>query len=145
MSVSKCKKDIPHLPIQWEHLNLFIKLSRRLMKTEVNQWGQLQKKLYVSEKTIRRNVHEDIRYKSYMMKRGQFIAEKSKENYLNRSKRLLNSKILQKQEWMDDNLCDHITPTFGLLTLQISIHWTIMCGTLLRRRLMNIPITSKTF
>ena len=61
------------------------------MKTEVNQWGQLQKKkFHVSEKTTRRSVHEDIRYKSYVMKRGQFISEKLKENSLNRSKRLLN-------------------------------------------------------
>ena len=45
MSVSKRKKNIPHVPIQWEHPNLFIKLSRQLMKTKVNQWGQLQKSL----------------------------------------------------------------------------------------------------
>ena len=54
------------------------------MKTEIDQWGQLQKKLHASEKTIRRSVHEDIRYKSYVMKRDQFISEKSKENRLNR-------------------------------------------------------------
>ena len=48
------------------------------------------KKLHVSEKTIRRIVHEDIRHNSCVMKRGQFISEKSKENRLNRSKRLLN-------------------------------------------------------
>ena len=43
MSESK-RKNIPRVLIQWEHLNLFIKLSRQLRKTEVNQWGQLQKK-----------------------------------------------------------------------------------------------------
>ena len=43
-----------------------------------------------NQATIRRRVHEDIRYKSYLMKRGQFISEKSKENHLNISKRLLN-------------------------------------------------------
>ena len=69
------------------------------------------KKLHVSEKTIKRSVHEDIRYKSYVMKRCQFISEKSKENHLKRSKRFLNKfKILQKQEWMADNPYDHITP-----------------------------------
>ena len=47
------------------------------------------KKLHVSKK-ITRSVHEDIRYKTYIMKRGQFIFEKSKENNLNRYKRLLN-------------------------------------------------------
>ena len=36
MSVSK-RENIPHVSIQWELLNLFIKLSRQLMKTEVNQ------------------------------------------------------------------------------------------------------------
>ena len=37
------------------------------------------KKLHVSEKTIIRSIHEDIRYKSYGMKRGQFIAEKNQK------------------------------------------------------------------
>ena len=56
----------------------------------------IAKKLHMSEKTIRRSVHEDIRYKPYVLKRSQFISEKSKENHL---KRLLNnSKILQTQE-----------------------------------------------
>ena len=50
------------------------------------------KKLYVSEKTIRRRVHEDIRYNSYVMKWGQFNSEKSNENRLNTPK--TNSKIL---------------------------------------------------
>ena len=45
------------------------------------------------------------------MKRGQFISEKSKENRLNRPKKLLNKlKNPLKQEWMDDNLYDQITP-----------------------------------
>ena len=42
--------------------------------------GSIAKKLHVSENTIRKSVHEDIRYKSYVMKRSQFISEKSKEN-----------------------------------------------------------------
>ena len=44
----------------------------------------------VSEATIRRVVHEDIRYKSYVMRRGQFLPEKAKENRVIRSRRLLN-------------------------------------------------------
>ena len=83
-------KNIPHFPIEWGHPNLFIKLSRQLMKTEDNQWGQLPKKLHVYERTIRRSVHADIRYKSHVMKKGQSISEKSKENRLNGPKRLLN-------------------------------------------------------
>ncbi len=60
------------------------------MKTEINQWGRLQKKLHVSEKTIRRSFQENIRYKPYVMKTGQFIFEKFKENSLKGFKRLLN-------------------------------------------------------
>ena len=52
----------------------------------------IAKKLLVSKKTIRRSVHEEIRYKSYVIKKGQFIYEKSKENCFNRSKRLLNKR-----------------------------------------------------
>ena len=46
--------------------------------------------LGVSEATIRRTVHQDIRYKSYVMRKGQFMSETTKENRLVRSKRLLN-------------------------------------------------------
>ena len=49
----------------------------------------ISKEMHVSERKIR-SVHEDIRYKSYVMKRDQVISEKSKQNSLNRSKRLLN-------------------------------------------------------
>ena len=45
----------------------------------------IAKKLRVSEKTIK-SVHEDIRYKSYIIKRDQFISEKLDENRLNRSR-----------------------------------------------------------
>ena len=48
--IKKCqdqnvKKNIPHVSIQWKHPNLFIKLSRQLIKTEVNQWGHLQERV----------------------------------------------------------------------------------------------------
>ena len=66
----------------------------KVKQTIDENWGQsmrsIAKKLHVSEKTIRRSVHEDIRYKFYMMKRIQFISEKSKENRLKRAKRFLN-------------------------------------------------------
>ena len=42
----------------------------------------IAKKLHVSEKTIKRNVHEDIRFKSCVMKGGQFISKKSKRKPL---------------------------------------------------------------
>ena len=38
--------------------------------------------LHLSEKIIQSSVYEDIRYISYVMRRGQFISEKSKENHL---------------------------------------------------------------
>ena len=50
----------------------------------------IAKDLNVSEATIRRTCHEDLRYKSYVMKRGQFISETTKENRLVRSKRLVS-------------------------------------------------------
>ncbi|EFN60862.1 hypothetical protein EAG_00186, partial [Camponotus floridanus] len=34
----------------------------------------ISKDLQVSECTIRRIIHEDIRYKSYVMRRGQFMS-----------------------------------------------------------------------
>lgn len=50
----------------------------------------LAKQLQVSEGTIRNVVHENIEYKSYVLKKGQFLSERIKENRLIRSKRLLN-------------------------------------------------------
>ena len=50
----------------------------------------IAKELQVSEWTIRTVVHQDIRYKSYVMRKGQFISAKTQENRLMRSKRLLN-------------------------------------------------------
>ena len=63
------------------------------VKQTINEnWGQsirsIAKRLHVSEKTIKRSVHDDIRYKFYVMNRGHFISEKSNENHLNRSKSL---------------------------------------------------------
>ena len=89
MSVSKCKKHSTHSDTMRTH-----KFIHNVKQTIDENWGQsmrsIVKMLHVSEKRVRRNVHEDIRYKSYVMKRGNFISEKSKENRLNRSKRLLN-------------------------------------------------------
>lgn len=50
----------------------------------------LGRELQVDEATIRRVVHEDLRYKSYVMRRGQFMSEKTRENRVTRAKRLLN-------------------------------------------------------
>lgn len=50
----------------------------------------LGRELQVDEATIRRVVHEDLRYTSYAMRRGQFMSEITKVNRLTRAKRLLN-------------------------------------------------------
>lgn len=50
----------------------------------------IAKELQVSEWTIRAVVHQNIRYKSYVMRRSQFMSSKTQENRLMRSKRLLN-------------------------------------------------------
>ena len=46
--------------------------------------------LQVSEFLIRRSVHEDIRYKSCVMRRGQFMSAQTREQRFIRAKRLLN-------------------------------------------------------
>ena len=56
------------------------KVKQTIDEDQGQSMRSIAKKLHVSEKTIRRSVHEDILYKSYVMKRGQFISEKSKEN-----------------------------------------------------------------
>ena len=50
----------------------------------------IAKGLKVSEWTIRTVVHQDIRYKSYVMRKCQFVSAKTQENRHMRSKRLLN-------------------------------------------------------
>jgi len=50
----------------------------------------ISKDLQVSECTIRRIIHEDIRYKSYAMRRGQFMSAQTREQRFIRAQRLLN-------------------------------------------------------
>ena len=50
----------------------------------------ISRDLQVYECTIRRIVHEDIRYKSYVMRRGQFMSAQTREQRFIRAKRLLN-------------------------------------------------------
>lgn len=51
----------------------------------------LAAELGVSEGTIRNTVHEDLRYKSYGMRKGQFMSEATKETRYKKAKALLNS------------------------------------------------------
>ncbi|XP_025161066.1 uncharacterized protein LOC112589993 [Harpegnathos saltator] len=46
--------------------------------------------LNVSESLIRRVVHEDLRYRSYVMRRGQFMSAQTRKQRLIRGKRLLD-------------------------------------------------------
>jgi inhibitor of nuclear factor kappa-B kinase subunit alpha len=50
----------------------------------------LAREFDVSEGTIRNVVHEDLRYKSYVMRRGQFMSQAIQDNRLLRSRMLLN-------------------------------------------------------
>jgi len=50
----------------------------------------LARELNISEKTVRVCMMEDIRYKSYKMRKGQLLTEKMQENRLKKSKKLLN-------------------------------------------------------
>ena len=55
-----------------------------------NSMRSLAKHYKVSEGTIRNVVHENMGYKSYALKKGQFLSQKMKENRLLKSKLLLN-------------------------------------------------------
>ena len=46
----------------------------------------ISRDLQVSECTLRRIVHEDIRYKSYVMRRGQFMSAQTQEQQFIREK-----------------------------------------------------------
>ncbi|KAM0736931.1 hypothetical protein ACS0PU_000024 [Formica fusca] len=50
----------------------------------------LARDLKVSEGLVRRVVHEDLRSKSYVMRRGQFMSAQTREQRTIRGKRLLN-------------------------------------------------------
>ncbi|XP_011068611.1 PREDICTED: uncharacterized protein LOC105154645 isoform X1 [Acromyrmex echinatior] len=50
----------------------------------------ISRDLQVSECTIRRIVHEDIRYKSYVMRKGQFMSARTREQRFIRAQRLLS-------------------------------------------------------
>ncbi|KAG0724349.1 hypothetical protein GWK47_040789 [Chionoecetes opilio] len=50
----------------------------------------IARELHVSEGTLRKCVQEDIRYKSYKMRKGQLLSAKMQENHFKKSKRMLN-------------------------------------------------------
>jgi len=55
----------------------------------VKSMRSIAKELQVSDWMIRKVVHEDLRYKSYVLRRGQFLSEKTEKNGLIRCKLLL--------------------------------------------------------
>ncbi|KPU74657.1 uncharacterized protein Dana_GF26712 [Drosophila ananassae] len=64
--------------------------------------------LNVSEGLIRKIVHEDLRYKSYVMRRGQFMSAQTQDQRLIRAKRLLNK--LKHPDCPDDHVTPHLWP-----------------------------------
>ena len=49
----------------------------------------IARELQVHHKTVWRCIHEDLRYSSYVMRRGQFMTQQTKENRYEKSKKLL--------------------------------------------------------
>ena len=87
--VSKCKKHSKRSDIT-RTLEFIQQVQQTIDDNPRKSMTSLAKEFHVSEGTIRKVVHEDIRYKSFVMRKGQFMSEKTKENRLIRSKRLLN-------------------------------------------------------
>ncbi len=79
MSVSKHKKKLSIRSNSMGTPEFMHKVKQKIDENWDQSMRTIAKKLHVSEKTIRRSVHEDIRYKSYVMKKGQFISENLKK------------------------------------------------------------------
>ena len=66
------------------------KLQRRINKNPGRPIRRLAADLKVDESTIRRYLKEHIRYRSYKMRKGQFITEEPKARRFEKAKKLLN-------------------------------------------------------
>ena len=79
------------------------------MKTEA-KWDQLQKKLHAMKRQSEGMFKKTLATNPTWWKEINLFLQKSKENHLNWSKKLLNKlKFLQKVEQVANNLYDHIT------------------------------------
>lgn len=79
-------KSIADVLTHSEHLSL----SEGCMAWSTNPGTSMRHLAEVSEGTIRNVVHQDLGYKSYVLRRGQFMSTKTQENCLMRAKWLLN-------------------------------------------------------
>ena len=69
----------------------FIQQVREVVEDDPSKsMRAIAQQLEVTERTVRRVVNESLRYKSYVMRRGQFLSDVTKENRVIRGKRLLN-------------------------------------------------------
>lgn len=70
--------------------NLSNKCKRSSRDSPSKSMRAIARDLNVSKGLIRRVIHEVLRYKSYVMRRGQFISAQTRNHRLIRGKRLLN-------------------------------------------------------
>ncbi|KAG0728693.1 hypothetical protein GWK47_031947 [Chionoecetes opilio] len=69
---------------------LVTKLQTMIDEDPSQSMRSIARELHVSEGTVRKCVQEDIRYKSYKMRKGQLLSAKMQENHFKKSKRMLN-------------------------------------------------------
>lgn len=69
----------------------FIAKVQEMVDNDPSQsMNALSKELGVAYGTIHRTIHEDLRYRSYVLKRGQFMDKAMQERRLTKAKKLLN-------------------------------------------------------
>lgn len=88
-SISKRKTHSSRSDIV-RNINFVQKVQDVIHESPGTSMRNIAKRLSVSESTVRRTVHNDLKCKSYVMKRRHFVSAKSKEKRLIRSKCLLN-------------------------------------------------------
>ena len=79
MSVSKHKKKHSTRSDSMRTPEFIHKVNQTIDENQGQTMRSITKRFPLLEKEIRRSVHKDIRYKSYVMKRGQFISENQKK------------------------------------------------------------------
>ena len=76
-----------------QHIQNFVDESSRKSMRSITK-----ENIGVFEVIVRRNIHENLRYKSYIMKRSKFMSKNTKKIHLVRSKAFLNKlKFLLKK------------------------------------------------
>jgi hypothetical protein len=65
-------------------------LQEKINEDPSKSMRELAKEMQCDEKTIRNCIQEDIRYKSYKMRRGHFMSEANKQKRCKKAKLILN-------------------------------------------------------